>query len=166
VPFQNFATANGWIVVACPKQKLWERLCRAIGRDDLLADPTYENMAVRNENRERLVPELDRTFQTKTTEQWLPELAAAGVPSGPVNDVATALRDPQVIARAALETYEHPRFGEVTRVRSPLRLTGHEPAPAPAPRRGEHTRTTLGELCGMSPAELDELEREGAFGAP
>jgi crotonobetainyl-CoA:carnitine CoA-transferase CaiB-like acyl-CoA transferase len=166
VPFQNFETADGWIVVACPKQHLWEKLCAAIGREDLLMDPAYANLGHRNENRDHLVPTLAGTFRTRPTQAWLEALDAAGVPSGPVNDVATALRDPQLAAREAIDSYKHPQFGEVRRVRSPLRLSGYRPEPLRAPRRGEHTESTLAELCGLAADEIGELERQRAFGTP
>jgi crotonobetainyl-CoA:carnitine CoA-transferase CaiB-like acyl-CoA transferase len=164
VPFQNFQTADGWLVVACPKQHLWEKLCVAIDREDLLADEAYTDLARRNENRLRLVPELAATFGSQPTTYWLAALEAAGVPAGPINDVPTALRDEQVEARAAIESYAHPRLGQVRRVRSPLRLSGPRPEAGRGPQRGEHTEQLLTELCGMSPAKLQELALAGAFG--
>jgi hypothetical protein len=106
----------------------------------------------------------DSTFHSRSTEHWLTILDAADVPAGPINDVETALADPQVVARDAIESYEHARFGEVRRVRSPLRLSGEQPAAARRPWRGEHTRTALETICGIGSDELDELERQGAFG--
>src|SRR5581483_4568259 len=63
VPFQIFATADGWIVVACPKQKFWERLCDAIGRPELLDDPRFTDFAGRDRHRGELVPMLEATFE-------------------------------------------------------------------------------------------------------
>ena len=65
VPFQNFRAADGWIVIACPKQELWERLCKAIGRDDLLEADEYGTPAGRNENRGPLLEELSATLATR-----------------------------------------------------------------------------------------------------
>jgi crotonobetainyl-CoA:carnitine CoA-transferase CaiB-like acyl-CoA transferase len=166
VPFQNFETADGWIVVACPKQHLWEKLCVATGRENLRDDPAYAGLAERNANRSSLVPALEATFRSRPTHEWLAALEAAGVPAGPINDVPTALRDPQIQARASIDTYEHPHFGEVRRVRSPLRVSGKRVPPSRGPQRGEHTQAALQELCGLSSEELGELERRGAFGEP
>ena len=94
VPFQNFASADGWIVVACPKQALWERLCAAIERPDLAeAGGPYATFADRDRNRAALLQELDAAFASRTTAEWLEVLTAGGVPCAPVNDVAAALAD-------------------------------------------------------------------------
>jgi len=99
VPFQNFATADGWIVVACAKPKFWENFCDAIGRPELTGDERFTDFAARDRNRHELTPLLDRVLASRTSAEWLAIFAAADVPSAPVNDVATALRDPQARAR-------------------------------------------------------------------
>ena len=63
VPFQNFATADGWIVVACPKPKFWERFCDAIGRPELAADERFADFAARDRNRDELTPLLDEALR-------------------------------------------------------------------------------------------------------
>jgi crotonobetainyl-CoA:carnitine CoA-transferase CaiB-like acyl-CoA transferase len=139
MPFQNFETADGWIVVACPKHKFWELLCKAIERPELAADERFADFAARDRNRDDLSAILDEVFAGRTTETWLDVLAAAGVPSAPVNDVETALLDPQVEARAGLVEYDHPTLGLVRQIATPLRLSGVVPPVARAPFRGEHT---------------------------
>jgi crotonobetainyl-CoA:carnitine CoA-transferase CaiB-like acyl-CoA transferase len=163
VPFQNFATADGWIVVACPKQKFWERLCETIGRKELAADPRFADFGARDRNREELVPLLEQAFAERTTAEWLRTLAGSDIPAAPVNDVLDALRDPQVEARGAVVEVEHPRLGTVRQVASPLRLGDDAPLRR-APFRGEHTREVLVELCGYEPERVDALAAAGAFG--
>src|SRR5215471_6556104 len=80
VPFQNFATADGWIVVACPKQKFWEALCGALGQPELAADERFADFAARDRNREELLTILDAAFAGRTSGEWLDVLAKAGVP--------------------------------------------------------------------------------------
>ena len=164
VPFQNFPTADGWIVVACPKQKFWERLCEAIERPDLASDPRFVNFAGRHENRAALVPELRRSFQARTTDEWLAVLAAAGVPNARVNDVAEALAEPQVAARGGIVETEHPRLGTVRQLATPLRVGEEEKPACRAPFRGEHTEQVLVDLCGYSPEQVRELAAAGALG--
>jgi crotonobetainyl-CoA:carnitine CoA-transferase CaiB-like acyl-CoA transferase len=166
VPFQAFEAADGWIVIACPKQELWERLCRAIDRADLLDDPAYATMASRNLHREPLLATLSETLRLRGVEEWIDLLEKVGVPAGRVNDVPAALADPQVIARDGLEHYEHERLGPVTRVRTPLRLSGPRRPTQPGPQRGEHTQELLRTLCGIEAAELASLAAAGAFGEP
>ncbi len=164
VPFQNFETSDGFVVVACPKQSLWEQLCRAIDRPDLLADERFTSYAIRDRHRDVLLPALEAVFRTRPTSEWIELLAAAGVPSAPVNDVAGALADPQVAARNALIEISHPLLGPMRQIASPLRIDGFEPPTERGPFRGEHTRVVLRELCGYSQSRIDELEDAGVFG--
>jgi len=164
VPFQNLPTADGWIVVACPKQKFWELLCEAIERPDLAGDPRFADFAGRNEHRDALVPELRKTFRERRTDDWLETLSAAGVPNARVNDVAEALADPQVAARGGLVEIEHPRLGPVRQVATPLRVGEEEKPARRAPFRGEDTEPVLVDLCGYSPERVRRLAAAGAFG--
>jgi crotonobetainyl-CoA:carnitine CoA-transferase CaiB-like acyl-CoA transferase len=166
VPFQNFATADGWIVIACPKEKFWQALCVVLDRPDLATDERFADFAGRDRHRGELLGELDAAFAARPTAAWLEVLAAAGVPSAPVNDVASALADPQALARGAVVEAEHDVFGTVRTIASPLRL-GDAPRPAErAPRRGEHTAEVLAELCGYDADEVAALADAGAFGPP
>jgi crotonobetainyl-CoA:carnitine CoA-transferase CaiB-like acyl-CoA transferase len=164
VPFQNFPTADGWIVVACPKQKFWERLCQAIGRSELAADPRFTNFAGRHEHRAELVPELREAFRTRTTDEWLETLSAAGVPNARVNEVDEALAEPHVAARDGIVEIEHPTLGTVRQVATPLRVGVEEKPTRRAPFRGEHTEQVLVELCGYSPERVRELAADGVLG--
>ena len=164
VPFQNFRTADGWIVVAAAKPKFWRSLCEVIGMPDLADDPDFGDFSARHRNRDRLLGILRSAFSQRPTLDWLALLGAAGVPSAPVNDVAGALDDPQAVARCDVVAIEHPHFGEVRQVASPLRLSDFEPLLRRAPRRGEHTGDVLRGLCGYTPERLDELAAAGVFG--
>jgi crotonobetainyl-CoA:carnitine CoA-transferase CaiB-like acyl-CoA transferase len=164
VPFQIMPTADGWIALACAKQKFWELLCTAIGREDLCADPRYAGFAGRDAHREELLGVLREEFRRRPSAEWLFVLREAGVPSGPVNDVAAALDDPQAHARRAIVEYEHPRFGTVRQAATPLRVGPDRRAPRRAPERGEHTAEVLAEVCGYSPGRIGALAADGAFG--
>jgi crotonobetainyl-CoA:carnitine CoA-transferase CaiB-like acyl-CoA transferase len=156
VPFQNFETADGWIVVACPKEKFWTLLCEAIGRPDLSGEfPTF---ADRDRRRDELSPILDDVFRGRTSAKWLEVLGGAGVPSSPVNGVPAALQEARMVE------YEHPRLGVVRQVASPLRLSGEEPPVRPGPARGEHTEQILVEVCGYEPERIHALAESGVFG--
>ncbi len=164
VPFQNFATADGWIVVACPKEKFWTVLCETLGRPELAADERFADFAARDRNRDELLPLLDGLFAARPSEEWLELLGAAGVPSARVNDVAAALEDPQAVARGTVVEAEHPRLGTVRQVASPLRL-GDEAPVRRAPFRGEHTEAVLAEVCGYSAERIGGLAEAGVFGS-
>jgi crotonobetainyl-CoA:carnitine CoA-transferase CaiB-like acyl-CoA transferase len=164
VPFQNFETADGWLVVACPKQALWERLCGAIGRQDLLDDPSYTTFADRDEHREELLAILGEAFHARPTADWLDVLADAGVPCAPVHDVSEALADRQVAARHALAEYDHPVLGRVRQVASPLRVQGRPGDDRRGPQRGEHTADVLRDVCSYDNETLMRLAEDGVFG--
>lgn len=166
VPFQNFPTADGWIVIACAKEKFWVRLVEAIGRPDLATDVRYATFAARGENRDELIAAIDEALATRTVDEWLDVLTDAGVPCGPVNDVAAAVRDPQVAARDVIITTEHPRFGGVRQIASPVRVGPQRTDHVRAPRRDEHADEILRGLLGYDDSDIAELAAGGAFGSP
>ena len=166
VPFQAFPAQDGWIVIACAKQKFWERLCHAIQRPDLLEDPRFTDFAARRENRDELLVELRAKFRSRPAAEWVGLLEDAGVPVGPVNEVGEALEDPQLHARGGLISYEHPTLGTVRQVASPLRVSGAEPPVRRGPLLGEHTEDVMAELCGYDAGRIAELRAQGAFGEP
>ena len=165
VPFQAFPAQDGWIVIACAKQKFWERLCHAIERPDLLEDARFSDFAARRENRDELLVELRAKFRSRPAAEWVDLLEDAGVPVGPVNEVGQALEDPQLHARGGLISYEHPVLGTVRQVASPLRVSGAEPPVRRAPLLGEHTDDVVAELCGYDADRIAALRAQGAFGA-
>jgi crotonobetainyl-CoA:carnitine CoA-transferase CaiB-like acyl-CoA transferase len=164
VPFQSFQTSDGWVVVTCAKEKFWERLVRGLGRADLATDPRYQSFALRKKHAATLLAELDQCFRQRTTSEWTELLTQAGVPCGPVNDVAQALADPLVAERQMIVETEHPRLGTVRQLRGLARVGDFKPVDTCGPLLGEHSRKVLDELLGVDTARFAELERAGAFG--
>jgi crotonobetainyl-CoA:carnitine CoA-transferase CaiB-like acyl-CoA transferase len=167
VPFQAFPTGDGWLVVACPKEKFFHRLAEAVGHPEWPDDPRYRDFAARKENAEALLAELEAVFATGTSDHWLGLLRAAGVPCGPVNSVAQALRDPHTVARGMVIETEHPYFGTVRQVASPLRVGSPERRHRRGPRRDEDADYVLGELLGYDASRVERLTgRAAATGTP
>ena len=168
VPFQNFATADGWIVIGGVKQEAWERLCDVIGRPELSGDERFATRAARDVNRDELLPILEEAFRARTTDEWLAALVAARVPASRINTVEEALADPQTVARGGIVEHDHPALGRVRSIRTPLRLaqgdTQLERAPERGPLRGEHTAEVLSRLCGYSTERIEALRAAGVFG--
>jgi crotonobetainyl-CoA:carnitine CoA-transferase CaiB-like acyl-CoA transferase len=164
VPFQNFPTADSWIVIGCAKQKFWQRLVEALGSPEWAASERFATTAARYENAAECVGLLEAELARHTTAEWLARLGAAGVPCAPINTVPQALAEEHTAARRLVVTTEHPRFGAVRQVASAVRAGPPRTEHRRAPLMGEHTATVLGELLGLEQHEIDELARAGAFG--
>jgi crotonobetainyl-CoA:carnitine CoA-transferase CaiB-like acyl-CoA transferase len=160
VPAQNFPTRDGWIVVFCNKDKFWRDLVDVLGASELADDPRFRGFGERFANREALLPLLRERFATRTTEEWLARLRGR-VPCAPVNDVRQALADPQVLARDMIVEIEHPDFGTLREVRSPVRTEGEIRQPRRAPRLGEHTDQILREVLSYGEATIARLRAGG-----
>jgi len=157
VPFQAFEASDGWIVIACPKEKFWKRLAATIGRPELGTAERYATFTARRENADALLPMLDAVFATRTALDWLTELRAAGVPCGPVNTVSEALADAQTDARGMIVETEHPRFGTVRQVRSAVRVGDAMPEYRRAPQRNEDVDYVLRHVLGYDSDRVAEF---------
>ncbi len=167
VPFQNFQTADGWLVVGCAKEKFWVRLCKALGMSDLAEDPRFDSFAARTEHRDELLALLEAEFRTETTEKWLKRLDAADVPCAPILSLADALAEPHAVARQMIVEVEHPVFGKVRQLATPVRVgpPGEDtPTYRRAPKRNEDADYVLTEIIGYDSRVIDELSSSGAFG--
>jgi crotonobetainyl-CoA:carnitine CoA-transferase CaiB-like acyl-CoA transferase len=166
VPFQAFQTKDSWIVVGCAKEKFWQRLCPIVGHPEWATDERFVDFAARDRNRDVLIPLLEDVFASRTSAEWLEELGAAAIPSGPINTVAEGLVDPHTAARGLVVEAEHPRFGTV-------KMPG--PAVNVGPRRTDHRRAPLRnedfdyvvrELLGYDEERIAALVEEASFGDP
>ena len=165
VPFQNFATADGWIVIGCAKEKFWRRLTEVI-EPALADDPRFDTFALRREHEDELLPLLRKRLLTQPSEYWLAGLRAAGVPCGPINDIASALTAPQVAARDMIVETEHPRFGTVRQVAGAVRVGTTRREHRRAPIRDEDRYQVLHECLGYGEPRIAALAADGAFGRP
>ncbi|MFD0067110.1 CaiB/BaiF CoA transferase family protein [Streptomyces sp. NPDC056690] len=162
VPYQVFATADGWMVVACLTEKFWVNLCHALGRGDLLADPRYATNADRVRNRNDLVPELERIFAARPAAHWVPLLDASDVPCSPVNLLEEVFEDSQVVNNDMRLVLDHPVHGEIVTVNNPIHLSRTPARPwGYPPAVGEHSDEVLTEL-GYDAEAIRVLRAAGA----
>ena len=157
VPFQSFATRDGWIMVCCPRVALSPAGRRhrpsRHGRDH----PRFATFEARRAHREECTEQIGRRLRERSTQECLAVLEAAGVPCGPVNDIRAAFDDAQAVARGVVSEYEHPTLGAVRTPRPAVR-TDATAELGRAPFRGEHTEDVLRSLCGYDDDAIAAVE--------
>lgn len=158
VPYQDFPTADGYMILAIGNDGQFGRFCEVAGEPGLAADPRYASNKARVQNRATLIPALNRLTVQRTTSEWVSALEAVGVPCGPINTLEDVFADPQVEARGLRVDMQHPLVGKVPQVASPMRLsaTPVEYRKAP-PLVGEDTDAVLAQLLGLSATEIEGL---------
>jgi crotonobetainyl-CoA:carnitine CoA-transferase CaiB-like acyl-CoA transferase len=158
VPYQPFRCADGEVILACGNDNLYRKFCAAAGCGELAQDPRFATNGKRVENREELTRLLGAIFAKRTKKEWVELLDAAGVPNGPINDIAQVFDEPQVKARGVRIEAAHPVAGTVPMVASPMRFSGtpleHK---TPPPMLGEHTDEVLQKVLGKKPDEIARL---------
>jgi len=165
-PYQAFATADGFLMLAVGNDRQFASFCSAAGLAEMGADARFADNAARVAHRAELVARIGAALKARTTAAWITSLSAAGVPCGPINDIAQAFAEPQARHRQLRLDLPHPA-GSVPAVRNPVRYSRSalEYRRAP-PLLGEHTHEVLGERLGLTTAELTRLRAAGAFGGP
>ncbi len=164
VPLEPFETQDGELMVAVGNDTVWLRLCEALERPDLGADPRFTTNPSRLAHYAELRPLLAEIFVTRTNADWQARLDAVGVPASPINNVPQVMEHPQVLAREMLVKVLHPVAGELTMAGIPIKLSETPGAMRmPAPTLGQHTEEVLRDLLGYTPEQIAELRAEGAI---
>jgi CoA:oxalate CoA-transferase len=161
-PFQIFPTKDGWIVLIANQDEDWERLCRLIGRPDLLEDMRFSSRSERTRNHATLEPIFEKILRTRTTAHWLCDMEAAGIICSPVNDIRQVAEDPQVQSRGMITEVHHAKVGSMKVAGSPIKLsrTPCEIKEA-SPDLGQHTEEILTRLLGTRPEDIQRLREKG-----
>jgi len=161
-PRGAFRCQDGYLALNVPDDIQWGRLCEAIGRDDLKADPRTADGTARAANAEFIRPLIEAWLADKTRAQAVALLEERGVPSGPVYTAEDVFNDPHIAARHMLVTVDDPVAGPRKYARTPIHLSAEPEIPTDsAPRLGEHTRPILSDLLGYSEADIERLGGEG-----
>ena len=164
VPYQAFMAKDGkYFNVAVGSERLWERFCQAVQREDLKDHPDYATNGVRVENRTTLAPLLQEYFLTRDADDWVVDLQAHSVPAGPINDLADVFSDPQVLHRDMFLEIPHPTLTSIKQTGLPIKFSrtpgGLDQHP---PLLGEHNQAIL-QALGYSEAEIQDLAEKSVI---
>ena len=165
VPYQDFPTADGYMILAIGNDAQFARFCTLAGHPEWAIDERFVSNAARVASRDLLIPLISAATRRRRTAEWTVMLEAQAVPCGPINDLLQVFEDPQVQHRKMRLEMPHVQAGSVPLVASPLRLsaTPVEYRLAP-PTLGADTRSVLREQLSLSDAALDQLLADSVIG--
>jgi crotonobetainyl-CoA:carnitine CoA-transferase CaiB-like acyl-CoA transferase len=164
VPYEDFPSADGNFIIAVGNDGQFRKLCEVAGLTALADEPRFATNQARVAHRAELIPLLRQATVFRTTAEWVAQLEAAGVPCGPINDLAQVFADPQVKARGLRIDLPNSLGSTTPQVASPLRLseTPVQYRNAP-PLLGEHTEQVLTHHLGLSPEQINALREAGVL---
>jgi crotonobetainyl-CoA:carnitine CoA-transferase CaiB-like acyl-CoA transferase len=162
VPYQVFATRDGFLILGVANDGQFRRFAESAGLAELASDTRFATNASRVGSRDSLIDILKPIFAQKTSAEWIDRLEAANVPCGPINRIDEVFADPQAIARGLTVAMQHSLVGPIDLVASPLRLSRTPPEYRLAPPiLGEHTKEVLRSSLGLSDQEIASLGAQG-----
>jgi len=173
VPYQVFevkapegssAGVRDHLILAVGNDGQFARFCAVAGHPELAQDPRYALNADRVRHRAELVPLLENMMLTRTKADWLGALEAAKVPCGAINTLSEVFQDPQVQARAMVNTWQHPVQADLQLVASPIKLSATPVRQdLPPPTLGQHTAQVLSQVLGWTEDQLSALHKQGVI---
>lgn len=159
VPYNTYRTADGHIIIACIGDAFFERF-RGVVDLPLLQDPRYLQQPARIADRERIDAAIEALLVTEPSQAWLERLRAARIPCAPVNNLAQALSDPQVLARDMVVEVPLASGERLRMPGNPVKLSGDTPEPfTPPPTLGQHTQQVLRDLLGYDAPHIARLRQ-------
>lgn len=164
MPTSKFACSDGAIMITSGNDKQYNLLCDAVGHPKLATHPRFHTNVLRVANRDEITEVFDAIFATDTVDHWLEKLGAAGIPSGPINDLAQVFDYPQAVHRGLRTRAPHPLKPDLDVIRSPLVFSETPITEYRAPPMlGEHTRDVLEQDLGLDAAAIDRLKDAGVI---
>ena len=163
-PYGAFRAKDRWLVLGVANERQWETFCAVIDRPDLREDVLFKTNGDRVAHRVEFGEILSEVIATRPASEWLSDLRNAGLPCGPINDVAAVFDHPQVQPREMILEVEHPNAGPIHLTGFPYKLT-QTPAELrhPPPLLGEHTEEVLTEMLGYSVEQVAQFQERGAI---
>ncbi|WP_338861562.1 CoA transferase [Mycetohabitans rhizoxinica] len=158
MPYQVFAAKDGQMVLTIGNDGQFRKFCEVVHCASWATDPHFATNAARVTHRDTLIPLIQQVLNTRTIEQWIGPLTSAGVPCGPINNIAQTSTNPQVVHRGMRADLAHPLAGTVPTVANPIKMSGspihYRGAP---PTLGQHTKPVLSSVCGLDSEEIARL---------
>ncbi len=162
VPYQAFATTDGFIILAIGNDSQFTHFCKLAGQADLASDPDFSTNQNRVINREKLIPLIEQIMNKHSEEWWLENLSTRGIPCGPINTIDQVFADPQVLHREMQVSLKHPKAGTSPSVANPIKFSetpvNYHLAP---PTLGQHSAQILSELLDLPADKIEELKARG-----
>ena len=161
-PYEMYACKDGYFNLGVGNDSLWRRFCDAMGLGDIKEDPKFAINKDRVDNRLELQEILDAFFAEKTVGETLETLRGAGIPCGPINNLAQVLSEPQILAREMVVDVDVPVAGPTKVTGVPIKLSKTPGAVrTPPPTLGQHTDEVLESVLGMDEAQRNALREDG-----
>ncbi len=161
VPYEVFPTADGYLAVAAANDAQFRRLCAVLHLDGLADRPEFATNAARVQNRDRLIPLLQKAFSQKTSREWHRLLKEANIASSPIQNVKEVFEDPVVLARGMKTQVEHPTAGALDMIGAVPKFSRTPTAvPEPPPLLGQHTDEVLQRLLQLDAPTIQELRKQ------
>ncbi len=156
-PYQAVEASDGWFVIGAANQGLWLKLIQVLARPELQEDARYATNAARVKNRIALISDLAPTFLTRSRQEWIDALVAAGVPAAPILDYAEAVESEQAVARDMVMNVAHPVEGEFRSLGFPVKMRGTpQEVRYPPPLLDQHRSEIRDELIARGLLKLDK----------
>lgn len=154
-----------WILFAMfQPDKYWPAFCRALGKEELVADERFKDLKSRERNSAELVSILDEVFSGRPREEWLELLSREDLVYSPIKDYLEVVNDPQVLENEYITEYAHPSLGKLKEIGIPAKF-GETPGRIrePAPQLGQHTEEVLIDFLGYSWDDIEKLRDKGVI---
>ena len=163
-PYQAIRCADGFITLGAANDRLFNRLCNVLEHPEWLEQPNYASDTTRVKNRLALATAIEAITSKRPCQHWLELFEQNEIPCGPINDYAEVARDPHLRSREMIVETDHPTFGKIKTLGSPIKFSETPTQPnRPAPLLGEHTNEVLREH-GYNAKQIAKLQRDGVLG--
>lgn len=158
VPYGSFPAADGAIIIACLTNSFWSRICKAIGRPELVDDPRFDMIEKRRDSRSEVNEIVAQFTRQQTVQQLVAVFNEHEVPNAPILGVLEALSQPQAVAREMVVETEHQTLGKIPIVNRPIKFPGtQQPVPSAPPVLGQNTDEVLTGVLGLTAEQIQGL---------